>query len=175
MTMQELSSRSGTPVRTIRFYISQRLLEGPHGRGTSSSYAQDHLRRLLLIRQLARRHVPLGEIRGQLEKLSPETLARVLALERRREAVEAGAQKGSPRQYLSALLQNARLQRADGELVKPYVPLKENSGVWRRVNVAEGIELHLTLESEERNKELVTALIDFAKQVAQKASGRKKT
>lgn len=46
MSIQELSERTGTPVRTIRFYISERLMSGPIGRGTSASYTEGHLEQL---------------------------------------------------------------------------------------------------------------------------------
>ncbi len=175
MNMQALSDRSGTPVRTIRFYISQRLLAGPQGRGTSSSYAEDHLRRLLLIKQLTRRHVPLTEIRDHLDGVSPEALAQVLELAQKQNAAEAKVQKNSPRQYLSELLRDVHLHRMGSELGKPYVPQREDRDVWRRVKVASGIELHYTLESEERNAELVAELIDSTRQVAQRASTRRGT
>jgi DNA-binding transcriptional MerR regulator len=59
MLMSELSSRSGVPVATIKYYLREGLL--PPGAATSATraeYSQTHLRRLRLIRTL----LDIGEI-----------------------------------------------------------------------------------------------------------------
>ncbi len=64
--LSELSALSGTPPRTIRYYIQEHLLPRPHGKGPKASYGDEHLDRLLLIRKLQDRGETLEKIRGLL-------------------------------------------------------------------------------------------------------------
>lgn len=175
MSMQELSDRSDTPVRTVRFYISQRLVPGPRGRGTSATYTEDHLQRLHLVRQLASRHLPLNEIRERLDRVSTEELAEVFEQERQLQARETEALESPPRVFLTTLLENARLQRSETVLgVRGTTPPTDRD-TWRRVKVAAGIEIHISAEAEQRSAELVAELIDLSRQAAQKERRRKGT
>jgi DNA-binding transcriptional MerR regulator len=63
MPIDELARRAGTTVRSVRFYISQGLLNGPAGAGRAASYDDEHLARLQRILALRRRGLPLAEIR----------------------------------------------------------------------------------------------------------------
>lgn len=63
----ELARLSGLSVRTIRYYIQQRLLHASGGRGPGARYDASHLARLMLIRRLQAEHLPLAEIRRRLE------------------------------------------------------------------------------------------------------------
>ena len=61
LSIDELAERTGIPTRTIRYYITTRLITGPTSRGKQASYSIDHVLRLHLIRKLTARHVPLDE------------------------------------------------------------------------------------------------------------------
>ncbi len=61
-----LAKLSGLTVRTIRYYIQERLLPSSGQRGPSARYGSDHLARLHLIRRLQAEHLPLAEIRRRL-------------------------------------------------------------------------------------------------------------
>ncbi len=51
--MSELSSRSGVPVATVKYYLREGLLpEGERVAATRADYGEEHLRRLALIRAL---------------------------------------------------------------------------------------------------------------------------
>jgi DNA-binding transcriptional MerR regulator len=50
-TLSELAEQSGVPARTIRFYISRGLLNGPAGAGRAASYTREHLERLDAIKR----------------------------------------------------------------------------------------------------------------------------
>ena len=65
--LDELARLSGLTVRTIRYYIQQRLLHASGHRGPGASYDAGHLARLRLIRRLQADHLPLAEIRRRLE------------------------------------------------------------------------------------------------------------
>ena len=61
-TLTELSEGSGLPARTIRFYISRGLLEGPVKSGRGAVYTAKHLARLEKIKQLQAEGRMLTEI-----------------------------------------------------------------------------------------------------------------
>ena len=65
--LDELARLSGLTVRTIRYYIQQRLLHTSGHRGPGAGYDAGHLARLRLIRRLQADHLPLAEIRRRLE------------------------------------------------------------------------------------------------------------
>ena len=62
MKMAELSERAHVPRRTIRYYISRGLVEGPLRSGRDAVYGKEHLRHLEKIRQLQSKGMTLGEI-----------------------------------------------------------------------------------------------------------------
>jgi DNA-binding transcriptional MerR regulator len=110
LTIDELATRAGVPVRTVRFYIAEGLLPGASTRGKGASYTQEHLDRLQLIRLLVARHLPLVEVRELVTRLPPDEVRDVIQEEQERtEEVAAQASKPtSPKDYLSALLDQAR-------------------------------------------------------------------
>jgi DNA-binding transcriptional MerR regulator len=110
LTIDELAGLAGVPIRTVRFYIAEGLLPGASARGKGPSYTQEHLDRLQLIRLLVARHLPLAEIRALLTRLPPGEVRDVVEEEQARtEEVTAQAGKpSSPKDYLSALLEQAR-------------------------------------------------------------------
>jgi DNA-binding transcriptional MerR regulator len=110
LTIDELATRAGVPVRTVRFYIAEGLLPGASTRGKGASYTQEHLDRLQLIRLLVARHLPLVEVRELVTRLPPDEVRDVIQEEQERtEEVAAQASKPtSPKEYLSALLDQAR-------------------------------------------------------------------
>jgi len=79
LSLQELAAVADVTPRTIRYYIAQGLLPAPDGVGPAARYADRHLARLRLIRQLQREHLPLAEIRSRLTGLADETIAELLA------------------------------------------------------------------------------------------------
>ena len=60
--LEELSEITGLSRRTIRFYIQKKLLQAPLGEKRGSYYTTEHLERLLHIKSLTDRHVPLNDI-----------------------------------------------------------------------------------------------------------------
>ena len=173
MTIQDLSDRTGTPVRTIRFYVTERLLPGPEGRGTATTYTENHLLRLRLIRALTGRHVPLADIRSRLEQIPDAELAKVLAEEEQIVVAESVAEESSPREYISTLLNRAREAKKESS---PSKSRKQSSQLeseeWRRVKIAEGIELHYTAEAEREEAQAIRQIVEEARNITGK-SGRK--
>lgn len=65
-SLAELAEESGVPARTIRYYISRGLLDGPLVAGRAASYGPEHLERLRQIRALQEQGLTLAEIARRL-------------------------------------------------------------------------------------------------------------
>jgi DNA-binding transcriptional MerR regulator len=74
LTIDQLASRSGITVRTIRFYAGKGMLPPPKLRGRLGLYGPDHLTRLELISELTALGFTLAAIEGFLAAL-PESIA----------------------------------------------------------------------------------------------------
>jgi DNA-binding transcriptional MerR regulator len=84
LTVDQLAARTGTTVRTIRYYAGRGLLPPPQLRGRTGLYGPDHVARLLLVAELSALGFTLTAIERYLERLprsaGPEELALQLAL-----------------------------------------------------------------------------------------------
>lgn len=79
LDLGELAALTGTPVRTIRFYIQERLVPRPLGRGRGTRYGPEHLAALLSIRRWQNAGLALDRIRellaGNASDVSPPARA----------------------------------------------------------------------------------------------------
>ena len=64
--VSELAEKAGVTKRTIHYYISKGLLLPPEGSGVNSLYNDEHLERLLLIKELQNNYMPLSKIRDYI-------------------------------------------------------------------------------------------------------------
>lgn len=64
--ISELAEKAGVTKRTIHYYISKGLLLPPEGSGVNSIYNDEHLERLLLIKKLQEKYMPLNKIREHI-------------------------------------------------------------------------------------------------------------
>ena len=72
MKLSALATRTGTPARTIRLYISMGLLPGPLRAGRNAAYGAAHVERLEQIRALQLEGLTLTQVRDMLDG-GPET------------------------------------------------------------------------------------------------------
>jgi DNA-binding transcriptional MerR regulator len=82
LTIDQLAERTGTTVRTIRYYAGRGLLPPPQLRGRTGLYGPDHLARLELVSELSALGFTLSAIESHLERLPPSAGAGELALHR---------------------------------------------------------------------------------------------
>ena len=79
MSVEQLASRVGMTVRTVRFYAGRGLIPPPRREGRNGYYGPDHLARLELVRELQAHGFTLSAIEGYLENIprdaSPEQVA----------------------------------------------------------------------------------------------------
>ena len=191
LTIEELASRVGVPVRTVRYYISEGLLPRPGGRGQSATYGEEHLLRLRLIRLLVGQRVPLEEIRQRLAPLSLEEVRALLGEETQRAAEKERTEELSPRDYIATLLRQARV-REEPPAREPEAPtpgafsampqtpyrrpesprteprpeprnLLFGSEEWHRWELAPGVELLVRGDSFYRFRRLIERLLEVAR------------
>ncbi|MEB3237362.1 MAG: MerR family transcriptional regulator [Candidatus Sericytochromatia bacterium] len=123
--LAQLAQAAGVSPRTVRYYIQRGLLPAPGFRGADTTYGEEHLRRLGVIRRLQDLFWPLDAIGRALEAPDPRWLDEVLA----------GGEPGPP---ISVDVPD-----------KPVVP--DNGEAWWRLVLAPGVELHVTADARERH------------------------
>ena len=126
------SARSAPSARAVRFYVSNGLLDRPEGTGTSATYNYRHLLQLLAIKIRQREGQTLESIKREMQDVTGD------ALERRVAQWLAPALGAGPEP----------VPRADGD-----VPLS-----WRRMPVADGIELHVRDDSPAARDDALVAI-----------------
>jgi DNA-binding transcriptional MerR regulator len=111
------SARAAPSARAVRFYVSHGLLDRPEGTGTAATYNYRHLLQLLAIKIRQREGQSLETIKGEMKDMGGD------ALERR----------------VASSLAPALGVGADTTVLHD----DEEVPSWRRVEVADGIELHV--------------------------------
>jgi DNA-binding transcriptional MerR regulator len=115
------SARATPSARAIRFYVANGLLDHPEGKGTAATYHYRHLLQLLAIKIRQREGQTLDVIKGELADLQGDQLEKRVA--------------GS----LAPALSSGAALPAEVE--------EERSAGWRRLVVADGIEIHVRDDS----------------------------
>ncbi|MCC6318239.1 MAG: hypothetical protein IT361_11165 [Gemmatimonadaceae bacterium] len=126
------SARAMPSARAVRFYVSNRLMDRPEGAGTSATYGYRHFLQLLSIKIRQREGLNLEAIRCEMKEVTGDALERRVA------------------QWLAAAL-------AAGV---PAAANNDSNGLhtWRRVAVADGIELHVRDDSSAAHDEAIVQL-----------------
>lgn len=116
------SARAAPSARAVRFYVANRLLDRPEGTGTAATYGYRHLLQLLAIKIRQREGRTLEYIKQEMRELPGDSLERRVA-QSLAPALGVGADT-------TVLTRDDDAPRA-----------------WRRVPVAEGIEIHVRDDS----------------------------
>ncbi len=127
------SARAAPSARSIRFYVANGLLERPEGTGTAATYNYRHFLQLLAIKIRQREGVTLDVIKVEMRDVTGD------ALERRVAASLAAA--------LGATVETRR-----------QPPEDDVTASWRRVAVADGVELHVRDNSPASRDDAVVAM-----------------
>jgi DNA-binding transcriptional MerR regulator len=182
-SLQELADTAGVSIRTIRYYIGEGLLPAPAGAGPQSHYTESHAQRLRAISLLKDRYLPLKEIRRALAGLDDAEVARLIdelagpsgVLESRRlpeapaAAPLASESKAfySAADYIDAALEESpsrrRLTRSRYEARS--IEERDESEAWRRIEIADGVELLVREDRYRRRRDQLSWLIDWARKV----------
>jgi DNA-binding transcriptional MerR regulator len=111
------SARAAPSARAVRFYVASGLLDRPEGAGTAATYNYRHFLQLLAIKIRQREGATLDTIKKEMKDFAGDSLERRVATSLA-PALGAGA--------------DVAVLRDD-----------DPAAVWRRVTVADGIELHV--------------------------------
>lgn len=173
LDLDALADAAGVTPRTVRYYVQQGLLPSPGTRGPKTRYDRGLLDRLQLIKRLQRQHLPLSEIRHQLESLDDDGVRAKLG------AMPELPLKDSALGYVRSVLEKsepslgARHRRRPEE---PQAGLFENDpaasrgkyaakSTWERIPLARDIELHVRRPLTREQNKLVDRLLDAAKNI----------
>jgi DNA-binding transcriptional MerR regulator len=115
------SARAAPSARAVRFYVSNGLLDRPEGTGTAAIYNYRHLLQLLAIKIRQREGQTLDVIKREMREITGDLLERRIA------------------QSLAPALG----ARADAAVAQD----DQGTIAWRRVLVADGIEIHVRDDS----------------------------
>jgi DNA-binding transcriptional MerR regulator len=74
LTITELEGRTGLNRRTIHFYVKEGVIKPPSGLGGAARYGEEHLLRLLLIRELQKSHLRLSGVKEALDRMTLEEM-----------------------------------------------------------------------------------------------------
>ena len=146
MKLDALATAAGVSPRTVRYYVQRGLLPAPEFRGPDTGYGPEHLARLLAIRVLQARHLPLDEIQRALNARTLDEIERIA--------------KG---EVPAALITTAVVSHPDDDVPAP-APTASAARItrWR---LAPGLELHLDDDATPAVKALAETL---RRQAAQK-------
>ena len=126
------SARAMPSARAVRFYVASGLLDHPEGAGTAATYGYRHLLQLLSIKIRQREGQTLDTIKKEMREVTGD------ALERR------VAQSLAP----ALSLQLDPLVTRDGG----------STASWRRVAIADGVELHVREDSPASRDDVMVAM-----------------
>jgi DNA-binding transcriptional MerR regulator len=126
------SARAAPSARAVRFYVAHGLLDRPEGAGTAATYNYRHFLQLLAIKIRQREGQTLDSIRREMKEITGDHLERRVA------------QSLAPALGVHA---DAAVARDD-----------DRTFAWRRITVADGIELHVREDSPAARDEAVVAM-----------------
>lgn len=126
------SARAAPSARAVRFYVASGLLDRPEGAGTAATYNYRHFLQLLAIKIRQREGATLETIKGEMKEFAGDALERRVATSLA-PALSMGADTAARRD-------------------------DEPAPVWRRVSVADGIELHVREDSPAARESAVMAM-----------------
>jgi DNA-binding transcriptional MerR regulator len=126
------SARATPSARAIRYYVANGLLDRPEGLGTAATYGYRHLLQLLTIKVRQREGQSLETIRDEMRETTGD------ALERR----------------VAQSLQTALVMAPKDE------PVPDGPVSWRRVPIADGVELHVREDAPAARPDVVRTMLD---------------
>jgi DNA-binding transcriptional MerR regulator len=191
--LRTLCDLTGVSPRTVYFYVQQGLLPPADGAGRGAKYTEVHRDRLRLIRQLQDQHLPLAEIRKQIEGLSGEELKELTGepdvlppdggADSSTEARSAKVE-GSAADYIRSVLSGHRSPSVHGgsryssppmpsRLVTPHEPPSPTHGErssWERISLAPELELHVRRPLSRVMNRKLERLLEFARALMKETS-----
>lgn len=126
------SARAAPTARAVRFYVATGLIDHPEGKGTAATYHYRHLLQLLAVKVRQREGQTLDGIRLEMRDLTGDALERRVA-----QSLAPALGAGADTQILNG---------ADEPVA------------WRRITVADGIELNIRGDSAAAHTSAIMAM-----------------
>lgn len=161
--ISELAEKAEVTKRTIHYYISKGLIPPANGSGVASTYDEEHLLKLLLIKQLQDQYLPLERIRELVSGLDVETTRNRLAGETAIPTIPGNVgipAQPSPREAQSLV--------DDADQSAPQIdtlPTIKNARTYLRIVLGFDIELHYPLEIAQKHKDLIASIERYARKL----------
>ncbi|NLX02738.1 MAG: MerR family transcriptional regulator [Syntrophomonadaceae bacterium] len=76
--ISELAQKAGVTNRTVHYYVGRGLLPPPDGAGVGTTYREEHLSRLRLIKKLQEKYLPLEKIKEIISGMNVEEIEQAL-------------------------------------------------------------------------------------------------
>lgn len=168
LDLPQLCDAAEVTPRTVRYYIQQGLLPAPESRGPGAHYNEGHLARLRLIKRLQNEHLPLGEIRQRLEKLTDPQIHELLqSVPNKRDSAALSYIRsvltGEPKPPLYAAMH--RVSEAHPILPEPSAPQATRSN-WERMTLTADVELHVRRPLTREKNRFVERLLELASKLS---------
>lgn len=168
-TITGLEEKTGLLRRTIHFYVKERMISPPTGKGGAAKYGEEHLLRLQVIRILREKNLLLDGIREFLSKMDLNDMRQFLsgAEGSRKEWDMAAIGRLIGREEIQARnISFATLGEDDDEQsvnLLATLPTQKTSTIdtWQRIIVAEGVELNLSTALPESTRKVVLELANL--------------
>ncbi len=127
------SARAMPSARAVRFYVANGLLDRPEGAGTAATYGYRHLLQLLAIKIRQREGQTLDAIKVEMKETTGDALERRVA---------------------------TSLAPALSLHVDPVQQSANPVASWRRIGIADGVEIHVRDDSPAASDETLVELRD---------------
>lgn len=134
----ELAEKAGVTKRTVHYYISRGLLPPPEGAGLATTYSDEHLYRIMLIKKMQDEYLPLDEIRRRIRSIA---LADVM------KAIESGDVTAA--------------EESNGS----YSEGSNTGNTYERIELGLGIELHYPSECSMKARRIVDKIVKYSERI----------
>ena len=142
------SARAAPSARSVRFYVANGLLDRPEGTGTAATYNYRHFLQLLAIKIRQREGQTLDAIKAEMKEVTGDALERRIA------------------QSLAPAL------GLDGGAATRRTAEDDRTASWRRLSVADGIEIHVRDDSIAATDEALLAIREAVRAALGRAEHR---
>ncbi|HEX2947591.1 MAG TPA: MerR family transcriptional regulator [Clostridia bacterium] len=154
--ISELAEKAGVSKRTIHYYMGRGLLPPSEGAGLGTTYSDEHLYRIILVKKLQDAYLPLDEIR---KRISGMTLEEVL--DSLKANGQAMALSDPPAEY-GVFRERAAEDMHEGD--RPGKRIEDKSIAYTRIYIGSGLELHFQSDNE-KAREMAEVLYKYAQKM----------
>ncbi len=171
-SLAHLIEATGFTARTIRYYITNKLIDGATGKGSEAVYSEETLHRLLEISELKEMRLPptgrkltLEEIRVELdnkEELHHLSYCEMEHLPLKSSTVfECRSSMYYPLNHLAELKPFKKAQSLISDMSKPGAKLSQKDDEqWRRVTTPD-IEIHVRVPSDQKGRTRLSRIAEI--------------